>query len=770
MKIFLIVSLLFTFFTPDIFGQDWNAEWISVPELENDSNTWLAFRKSFDLDQIPSKAITKIGADSKYWLWINGELVIFEGGLKRGPNPQDTYYDELDIAPWLQEGENIVSIKLLYFGKEGFAHNSSGKAGLIFFSQAPGFCLKSDRTWDSAKLQAYKTTEEPSPNYRLAESNILFDAREDLEDWQSNLSVKMKNSTELGPAGSPPWNNLVLRPIPFFKNSGLREYQAQEVRSSNEFDTIVCQLPYNAQITPYFEIDAPKAGQRITIFTDNYLHYNGGADYIRAEYITREGVQDYESLGWINGHKVYYVVPKGVKLLSLNYRETGYNTEFSGSFECSDPFFNTLWEKARRTLYLTMRDNYMDCPDRERAQWTGDAVHQSGQAFYALSPSSHSLSKKWLLEIVDWQREDGVLYAPVPSGNWNKELPGQLLATIGYYGLWNYYLHSGDKKTLSHVYKSAKNYLKLWERESNGLVKFRGGDWTWGDWGEEKDIELIYSAFYYLALKGMKNSAMELDYTEDVTYYSQSMIKFDEAFNSQYWTGKAYRDLAYEGQTDDRVQALAVVSGLAKADKYPQLLKVFKEERNASPYMEKFVMEALFQMGEVDFALERHKERFRRMVNNTEFSTLWEGWNYNDPTYGGGTVNHSWSGGALTILSQFLSGISPLEAGYKTFQILPQPGKMEKASATVSSVAGTIKSTFENSSDQFILNTEIPANTTAIIGIPSGFTKIIVNDALVWENGRYYNETMAFIDEDDSYVKFKMKNGNWKFKAVEKRE
>lgn len=100
---------------------------------------------------------------------------------------------------------------------------------------------------------------------------------------------------------------------------------------------------------------------------------------------------------------------------------------------------------------------------------------------------------------------------------------------------------------------------------------------------------------------------------------------------------------------------------------------------------------------------------------------------------------------------------------------MPQPGRMEKASATVSSVAGTIKSTFENSPDQFILRAEIPTNTTAIIGIPSGFTRIIVNDSLVWENGRYINETLAFIDQDDSYVKFKIQNGNWKFRAVEKR-
>jgi hypothetical protein len=124
-------------------------------------------------------------------------------------------------------------------------------------------------------------------------------------------------------------------------------------------DTIVCHLPYNAQITPYFKIEA-KEGEEIKILTD---HYQGGGPYnVRAEYITREGIQEYENLGWMNGQKVYYIIPKGVRVLDIKYRETGYNTEFTGSFNCNDDFYNRLWSKALRTLYVTMRDTYMDCP------------------------------------------------------------------------------------------------------------------------------------------------------------------------------------------------------------------------------------------------------------------------------------------------------------------------------------------------------------------------------------------------------------------------
>lgn len=58
-------------------------------------------------------------------------MEVFEGGLKRGPNPNDTYYDKGDITKWLKEGENIIALKVWYFGKQGFSHNSSGKAKFI---------------------------------------------------------------------------------------------------------------------------------------------------------------------------------------------------------------------------------------------------------------------------------------------------------------------------------------------------------------------------------------------------------------------------------------------------------------------------------------------------------------------------------------------------------------------------------------------------------------------------------------------------------------
>ncbi len=151
-----------------------------------------------------------------------------------------------------------------------------------------------------------------------------------------------------------------------WKDYGLKDYNVKVERKS---DTLfVAYLPYNAQVNPYIKLKA-KVGEIIDIRTDNYC--GGGTPNVYAEYITKNGIQEFEAWGWMNGHQVLYTIPKDVEVLELKFRETGDDTEFVGSFSCEDKFYNKLWDKSLRTLYITMRDTYMDCPDRERAQWWG---------------------------------------------------------------------------------------------------------------------------------------------------------------------------------------------------------------------------------------------------------------------------------------------------------------------------------------------------------------------------------------------------------------
>ena len=187
--------------------------WISTSEEKvNEPNTWIAFRKDIVLDKVPRQAIASIAADTKYWLWINGEPVVFEGGLKRGPNPHDTYYDKVDLSAHFKKGENKIAVLLWHFGKDGFSHVNSGSAGLLFHLDIGKTAISSNKDWLCRIHPAYRTTGKPVPNYRLPESNIRFDAQKDIPQWQtaplnSHSMAGFKPAREIGTWGDAPWNN-----------------------------------------------------------------------------------------------------------------------------------------------------------------------------------------------------------------------------------------------------------------------------------------------------------------------------------------------------------------------------------------------------------------------------------------------------------------------------------------------------------------------------------------------------------------------------------
>lgn len=674
------------------------AKWItaSASDSTDAPNTWMSFEKTVALEKVPSHAIARIGADSKYWLKINGQEVVFEGGLKRGPEPGAGYYDEIDVVEYLHVGENTIDVLLWFFGKDGFSHVSSGKAGLIFSLENNGLDVVSDSNWLCCVRPEYSTPGEPYANYRLSESNIRYDS--------TVPQPQMQNATELGTWGDEPFGKMLPRPIPMWKDFGVKTGEL-----IHRGDTTILKLPYNMQMTPVIKVSDSAGGSLVHIQTDHSK--SGRTHCIRAEYITSKGEQTYESLGWMNGQQIIVIAPENVKVQEISYRETGYNTELEGTFNCSDPFYNLFWEKAMRTLYVNMRDNFFDCPDRERAQWWGDVVVLMGECFYSYSTSTHALMKKAIDELCAHQADDGTLHSPIP-GVYTSELPGQMLASVGRYGFWNYYMNTGDLETIRKAYPAVKRYLDVWETDSTGLTVYRKGGWSWGDWGDNKDRALIQAGWHHLALEGAASMADALGYDADAEAFRAAMAKVAAGFNA-CWTGTEYRHPDYDKLTDDRVQALAVLAGIAGEDKYPQIIEFLKKTEHASPYFEKYVMEALFKMGEGEYAMERCRRRFGEMVSHPDYTTLFEGWEIGSSKYGGGTTNHAWSGGAITVIGAELCGIKPIEPGYKKFEVRPQPAGLSEMSLAFPTVRGEVSYSHKVDGEEIKFTVTVPKGTKA---------------------------------------------------------
>ncbi len=736
---------------------DWSAEYIWDSSDGSEENVWMCFRKDADISEVPETMTAYISADSRYWLYINGKTAVFEGGVKRGPGPDDSYFDAVDIAPYLKEGRNTICALVWYWGKDtSFSNTDSGKAGFLFEAGS----IISDRSWKVGRNKAYLKDDGISqPNYRLPESNIYYDARLEIGEWLSAGydDSSWENATENGKGGCAPWGTLYPGGIPQLKDYGLKDYENSEKYKGqtvlfNKLYTL--DIPYNAQCTPYLKIEA-KAGKKIRIFTENTW-----LGSVSDTYITKDGVQEFEALGWFNGEHITYEIPAGVKILELKYRETGYDTSFSGLFECKNEKLNSLWQKSLRTLYVTMRDNYMDCPDRERAQWWGDVTNEMAMTMYCLDSNAYLLYQKGVACMLGHVDASNVLQTVVPSTDSFFELPVQQLA--GICGFLTYYLYTGDRDFLNSVYDASVSYVNLWSIGKNHLVNHRSGSWDWIDWGNFADVTAIENAWYYYALSSIKKMAAVLGKNCDEITAKMAEIKIGYA-SLKTKNGYKSSDVLLP---DDRANALAIISGLADKDDFDLITSVLTGTKNSSPYMEYYVLEALCLMDKYEEAKARILERYEPMINE-DYSTLWEGWTKAD-----GTMNHAWSGGPLVIMSKYFAGVRPVKAGYSEFMIKPQISSPDTVKCIVPSVKGYIKVTESKTDRGFILDAEIPNDTTAFIYIPfSAGQTVKLNGSAIYGDGDFNGtDNIEFVKEENGFAVFSVNasaNVSLRFEAAD---
>ncbi len=1002
----------------DGYKSDANWIWTDTPVKQGQ---WVAMRKTFNLDRAPISAIARISADTKYWMWINGELAIFEGQLKLGNSIDTWFYDKEDIAKYLVEGENTIAVQVFYSGKNSSSTINTGVPGFLFDAEIDGKRLYSDTTWRATLDPAY---EEPISlnNGRIGEANIKYNAMYEMVDengikwtdvgfnddyWYDAVNVDQRILTnriyeDWGAVSNvyykdlDPRRNLVLRSIPQMKLEEVTTYTADSwtttsgnstfvplslpdaytleaevvvaepleyvsgqpigasigfcvcvsdssnfympqisFRQANRFDgvafkphvkrngswnvstqdltsasigqsllgssydyryntkhtvkivvtpqTISTYLNgtllgvmndttlqragstigirqdinelvkiysfkvtdtsgnelYNANIgdlkqndslktmsllsaevaahgsvyntvdisgqdsyisvrnacaainngqtgtkyiivnktniqgTPYLKVRSKTGGELISIKSDTWV--NGNATSLAPQYITTVGEQTWEPLGWINGYKITFTIPDSVEVLELGFRQSGYNTETTGSVTTNNDTINQLYQEAYDTLYVCMRDSFMDCPDRERAQWLGDAVINMQQAAYAMDENAALLYKKTLTQAIGFVKKGGEIPTMIALGNSNLELPMQTLA--GVHSFWQYYMYYGDAQLLIDSYPVLLNYLKLWDISESGVITHRGGTWDWIDWGEHYDTTVIENCWYYIALKTVLNIA-NLEGSGatagDIQFLEGRMELIAKNFDTVYWNASrnAYYYNTDNGVADDRANAMAIYSGLADDSRYDGILNVLLNTYNASPYMEKYVLESMYMMGADDEAILRTLNRFRPFTEDG-YPTLPEIWSDQSLFGGDETKNHAWTGAPLSLLYMCNAGITPTGPAFKTVQIKPQLGALTNVSATVQRAGGTIIVNVTKSSGGYTLNVTLSNGSEGgVICVPriDGVdTMVTLNGVTLYANGAPVNANMptgvSYAWEDADFVAFNVPAGEYKFAA-----
>ena len=222
----------------------WSSEDLDENGLASAQDVWMDFRRDFTLDSIPEQAELNIAVDSKYWLYVNGKEVVWEGGVKRGPNPDDTYYDTVDITDYLVTGKNTIAIETWYWGHDSGHILDSGSGGLLVSSNLTdantGKLVETgDGQWWSMKNPANLHDAQATANY-IPESSTIYDGALAI-DWTASdyipseengwnrATIVGEDKNDPGYAGDGPWNDLIERPIPQWKDYGRTELELTPV-------------------------------------------------------------------------------------------------------------------------------------------------------------------------------------------------------------------------------------------------------------------------------------------------------------------------------------------------------------------------------------------------------------------------------------------------------------------------------------------------------------------------------------------------------------
>ncbi len=733
---------------------DFTAKWIWTEYSPED--TYVAMRKTFELDADVAEATAYISAESKYFLWVNGELTVYDGSTKRGPTPYDSYFDTVTIKN-LKKGENTLAFLIPYNGRSGDSSIDGAQAlgegdtqgGLLFEMNAGGKSIVSDHTWKVHTLAEYKNKRSLGAQYpaypqssMLAERNIWYDERDSVGEFTAKEfdDSAWERATLVAKPGALPFGELYASVIPLMEFAEIEEFANASEYIGKTFTsdtTIELALPENCQFSAYFETDG-EAGKKITYYTDTFQIADTTSYTFKDTYITAAGAQTYESYPWRSGSKFILEVEAGVKFTKLGYRLSGYPVEENGSFESSDALLDRLWEMCANTVDICMRDTYMDCPDRERGPYMGDGTNQMDIAYYAFGESAYAMNKKMILSATAWTGTDGLIPSRAPSFK-SHEIPVQSLAFST--SVYNYYMQTGDKETVSQYYKALSNYLKLWTVNTNGRIQLRSGEWTWTDWGEGADVELIQTCWYYYSLATAKKLASALGATADITAYNERMTPMKAGFDANYLQADGYRSGSL---ADDRANALAVLSGLASEESFARIELLLNINYSASPYMERFVLQAMCALGDYEGAINRMTARYTPMVESG-CTTVWELFKRSE-----GTDNHGWSAGPLLVLSSEIAGIKPTKAGYESYEIKPE-NVLDSMNVTVSTGKGDISVKYVKEGG--VTTFTVTAFAGGTLKIPVSFGQTVTGATVEKTEGGYHFIKIATTDTLNVTVK-----------------
>lgn len=509
--------------------------WIWIPswnEFDEKEATFVYFRKDIDFNKVPESYCIKVSADSRYKIYINNRFI--EAGPSKGDG-QIWFYDEIEIAPFMKEGKNILAVIVLRYpldhnkGNHGtYRTNTPGlyldSCDMINASGIP--VIKADKSWKCKKAKQIKIVSEnlyfaPLQIYeQVKECKETFGWMEDFyqdEEWESaqeyNLFTMSKN---VSPGRLLPRTIPLLQRIPRtfsgisrLGNTITTEEHWKEFLAGENFIVVPPQTQECIEIdageltTGYLKLLlSGGAGTRITMLQSEcyakepeedenpFKCHPVKGDRSDAENGMLFGFTDeYHVCGlgnslqpevyepfWFRTFRYIRLTIETTKepltLVGLDYQETGYPLEIKSWVKTSDSTMHSIWDLCARTLRRCMHETYEDCPFYEQLQY---AMDSRSQILYTYAVSADDrLARKCMDDFRRSRRYDGMLNCSYPNFGPNI-IPGFSIYYIGM--LYDHMMYFGDIELIRYHMPVVDGVLDYFNRQLNeqGIVGKNGG-------------------------------------------------------------------------------------------------------------------------------------------------------------------------------------------------------------------------------------------------------------------------------------------------------
>lgn len=619
-------------------------------------NIHMLVRRKLNISKTHGRIKLRITADDYYKLYINGEFV------GQGPAqgyPFCYYWNEYDVTKYITEGENNIFADVYYQGLINRAYNSGDRRmGMIAEVFDDDKCiLSTDSEWEYTISKAYTVSHTLGYDTIFAEN---FDSRVKPNEWEKCCIRDTDYSFNPEPIKS------------------LQVYRKKPVSYEILEDGGIL-YDFGSEITASLSVTAfGKSGDTVRVLCGEELcdsplkvRYNMRCNCLCDEYWTlNDGENKYEQYDY-KAFRYVALIPNGdAEIVSLEavVRHYPFDDNYC-TLETESEVLRSVWDICKNAVKYGSQEVYVDCPTREKGQYSGDMVI-TGSAQVTLTGDTSLLRKA-----IDNQMQSARICKGLMAVT-----PGSLMQEIADYSLQFpilalfYYKHTGDKEYLAENLSTCEGIISHFRRfeRSDGLLENVTDKWNLVDWPENqrdgydfpltnpvsKGCHNVINAFYIgcvmqtekikdiLGVKGDKRSA-------------QLCAAFDkEFFNKE--TG-LYVDCKDSSHSALHSNIIPAFYGICSADKEPKIADYLMERGLCcGVYMAYFLLKALCRMG-------RYKDAYSLIVSEGEHSwynmvkegatTCFEAWGKEQKQ--NTSLCHPWASAPITVLVEDIAPNMP---------------------------------------------------------------------------------------------------------------